>query len=117
MVQGHGYNKEKCKKLQQHDNKDINRRRDMNIRLVRPQIEHKSKALAFRQEFFDAGEHVINGSELLDQTDDYEEWLRSVTDNTHKETVNPNWVVTDTFFAFFSSDVNSFLFSSILANS
>ena len=72
----------------------------MNIRLVRPQIEHKSKALAFRQEFFDAGEHVINGSELLDQTDDYEDWLKSVTDNTDKETVNPDWVVTGTFFAF-----------------
>ncbi len=31
--------------------------------------------------------------------DSYEEWLKSVTDNTSEDTVNPDWVVTDTFFA------------------
>nr|MCR5083180.1 GNAT family N-acetyltransferase [Parasporobacterium sp.] len=31
--------------------------------------------------------------------DDYDEWLTSVTNNSCAETVNPNWVVTDTFFA------------------
>ena len=50
--------------------------------------------------FFDRGESTINGSELLDQMDSYDEWLRSVTDNTASETVNPAWVVTDTYFAF-----------------
>jgi predicted acetyltransferase len=42
---------------------------------------------------------VINGSELLDRIDDYGEWLRSVTDNAIAETVSPDWVLTDTFFA------------------
>ena len=42
---------------------------------------------------------VINGSELLGKTDSYEDWLKSVTDNTSPNTVNPDWVVTDTFFA------------------
>ena len=42
---------------------------------------------------------VINGSELLDKTDSYEDWLKSVTDNMSPATVSPNWVVTDTFFA------------------
>ena len=42
---------------------------------------------------------VINGSELLGKTDSYEDWLKSVTDNISPDTVNPNWVVTDTFFA------------------
>lgn len=42
---------------------------------------------------------IINGSELLDKTDDYDEWLKAVIANTKMETVNPNWVVTDTFFA------------------
>ena len=69
------------------------------IKLVRPNRELKDKALDFKKEFFDNNEHVINGSELLDQTDDYDEWLKSVTDNISPETVNPNWVVTDTFFA------------------
>lgn len=69
------------------------------IRLVRPAAEHKEQALDFRREFFDCGENVINGSELLDRIDDYGEWLRSVTDNAIAETVSPDWVLTDTFFA------------------
>ncbi|MBR5798871.1 MAG: GNAT family N-acetyltransferase [Lachnospiraceae bacterium] len=71
----------------------------MTIRLVRPTIDHKEQAVNYRQEHFDFGERIINGSELWDQTENYEEWLTSVTDNTKAETVNPNWVVTDTFFA------------------
>ena len=69
------------------------------ITLVRPDSQLKDKALDFKQEFLDNGEHTINGSELLDQTEDYDEWLRNVTANTSPETVNPAWVVTDTFFA------------------
>ena len=42
---------------------------------------------------------IINGSELFDKTESYEEWIKSITDNANDETVNPNWVVTDTFFA------------------
>ena len=51
------------------------------ITLRRPKKEDKEKALAFRKEFFDRGESTINGSELLDQMDSYDEWLKSVTDN------------------------------------
>lgn len=69
------------------------------IRLVRPGPEHKEKALAFREEFFAQGEPVIFGSELLDQTELYEDWLDAVTRNACPATVNPNWVLTDTFFA------------------
>lgn len=71
----------------------------MTIRLVRPTQELKKKAIDFRQEFFDNDETIINGSELLDKTDNYEDWLKAVTANTKVETVNPSWVVTDTFFA------------------
>lgn len=69
------------------------------IRLVRPNKEHKMQALDFKQEFFGNNEKIINGSELLDQMENYEEWLVSVTNNISEETVNPAWVVTDTFFA------------------
>ena len=69
------------------------------IKLVRPNSGLKDKALEFKQEFLDNNEHTINGSELLDQMDDYDQWLRSVTDNTSPETVSSDWVVTDTFFA------------------
>ena len=76
----------------------------MNIRLVRPEMKHKEAALEFKREFIDAGTPVINGSEMLDNTDSYEEWLDSVTANTSPETVNPSWVVTDTFFALDEND-------------
>ena len=69
------------------------------IKLIRPSKELKEKALAFKKEFFDNNESVINGSELLDKTDDYDQWLAAVTANTNPETVNPVWVLTDTFFA------------------
>ena len=69
------------------------------IRLIRPTLELKEKAMEFRQEFFDNNEMIINGSELFDKTESYEEWIKSVTDNIDAETVNPDWVVTDTFFA------------------
>lgn len=71
----------------------------MSIKLVRPTTSLKEQALDYRQEHFDNNETIINGSELFDKTDSYEEWLKSVTDNTKAETVNPDWVITDTFFA------------------
>lgn len=72
---------------------------ETKITLVRPTIEMKQKALEYRKEHFDNGEMVINGSELFDKIECYEEWLKKVYDNTLLETVDPNWVVTDTFFA------------------
>ena len=71
----------------------------MKLKLVRPALEMKEAALEYRQEHFDNNETIINGSELFDKTESYEAWLQSVTDNTSPDTVNPNWVVTDTFFA------------------
>lgn len=71
----------------------------MIINLVRPTEELKEEAINFRQDFFDNDETIIDGSEMFDKTDRYEDWLKSVIANTNLETVNPNWVVTDTFFA------------------
>lgn len=76
----------------------------MSIRLARPEITHKDEALAFKQEFFEHGEKVINGSEMLDCMDSYEDWLKSVTTNADPDTVNPQWVLTDTFFAIDNHD-------------
>ena len=74
------------------------------ITLKRPTKEYESEALAFKQEFIENGETTINGSELLDQMDSYDEWLKSVTDNISPDTVNSEWVVTDTYFAFDEDD-------------
>ena len=57
----------------------------MEIRLVRPTAELRDKATGFRQEFFDNGEMIINGSELLDKTESYDDWLKAVTDNMSEE--------------------------------
>jgi predicted acetyltransferase len=74
------------------------------ISLRRPSKEHEAEANAFKKEFFATGNDTINGSELLDRMDSYDEWLKSVSDNTSPETVNPAWVVTDTYFAFDDDD-------------
>lgn len=77
---------------------------DNNIYLVRPSLELKEEALLYRKEHFESEENIIYGSELFDQTESYEEWLSLVTLNTSKETVDKNWVVTDTFFAIRKND-------------
>jgi len=76
----------------------------MSIRLIKPSLERKEEALKFRQEFFDYGEKVINGSEMLDCTEAYEKWLSMVEANACPETVSSSWVVTDTFFAIDEKD-------------
>ena len=74
------------------------------ITLRKPIKEYESEAAAFKKEFIDNGETTINGSELLDQMDSYDAWLKSITDNASSDTVNPSWVVTDTYFAFDEND-------------
>ena len=41
---------------------------------------------------------------MLDKMDDYREWCRIIDANTKEETVNPDWVITDTFFAVDGND-------------
>ena len=74
------------------------------IRLVKPILELRKEALEYRQEHFDFGEQVINGSELFDKIDSYDEWLEKIVANASIETVDSNWVLTDTFFAVRMSD-------------
>ena len=74
------------------------------IWLVKPTLELEKEALKYRQEHFDFGEQVINGSELFDKISSYSEWLEKVIANESLKTVDPNWVLTDTFFAVRVSD-------------
>lgn len=70
------------------------------IKLIRPTKDMEAAAMGFRQAFFDSGEQVINGSELLDREEvSYENWRMRVKAQESAETADPNWVVTDTFFA------------------
>lgn len=68
------------------------------VKLVKPQLKHKEDAENFKQEFFDHGEKIINGSSLFDQMN-YEDWLLHLEKNSSPKTVDENWVVADTFFA------------------
>ena len=74
------------------------------LQLVKPTLSLKNEALNYRREHFDYEEYVINGSELFDKIQSYEEWLEKVTANSKSETVDPNWVLTDTFFVIRLSD-------------
>ena len=65
------------------------------IWLVKPTLELEKEALKYRQEHFDFGEQVINGSELFDKISSYSEWLEKVIANASLKTVDPNWVLTD----------------------
>jgi predicted acetyltransferase len=69
------------------------------IVLVRPDKDLEEQAIDYKQEHFSHGETEIDGSELWDKMDSYSEWLEMVTKNSCKDTVNPDWVVTDTYFA------------------
>lgn len=70
----------------------------MDIELVVPSKELASEALAYRQEHFDHNEPDLHGGALLDQTASYNDWLEQVINNSNEETVNPDWVVSSTFF-------------------
>jgi predicted acetyltransferase len=74
------------------------------VKLVVPNKEHENAAIAYRQEHFDFGEDIINGSTLFDKIDSYEEWLSYIKKISNKETVQPDWVVSSVFFGIRESD-------------
>ena len=75
-----------------------------DILLLAPTPEMAEAALEFRQEFFDAGESIINGSALLDLTPRYADWLAQVQANSRAETVSPDWVRSEVYFAVRAAD-------------
>lgn len=74
------------------------------ICLVAPTPEMEQEVTAFRQEFFDAGEQIINGSALLDKTPSYADWLARVQANARAETVQAGWVRSELYMAVRVSD-------------
>lgn len=74
------------------------------IILTFPSKEFESQAIEYKQEFFDHGEMIINGSSLWDKTDSYDLWLEQVINNSHKETARPDWVPVSAFFGVRKAD-------------
>ena len=63
-----------------------------------PALRHKAAAEDFKNDFFEIGERVINGSAMFDQMD-FEQWLVHNTNNRDENNVNSGWVAATTFFA------------------
>ena len=74
------------------------------ILLVSPNKAMEAAALDYRREHFENHEFELHGSSLLDTTNSYDAWLKQLSDNSNEETVNPDWVVSSTFFAVRKSD-------------
>ena len=74
------------------------------VTLVKADERYKEEVLEFKQEFFDCGESVINGSALLDQLS-FEEWMDLVKKNENIETVSKDWAVSSVFFLMLDSKV------------
>lgn len=75
------------------------------MKLVQPILAWKAQAISFKQEFFDHGETVIDGSDLWDQIESYEAWLCALERNTKEETCDPNWVVSKTWFGIIDNEI------------
>ncbi len=73
------------------------------LKLVTPTEAHQAAAEAFKNEFLEHGEPIINGSALLDQME-YLPWLKNIRNNNNPRTVSSDWVVSSTFFAVRESD-------------
>lgn len=71
--------------------------------LVKPTIDMKQDALDYKNEHFQTGENIINGSALLDDLE-YEEWIARVEKNADRNTVCSDWVNASTFFVVRESD-------------
>lgn len=72
----------------------------MNLQLVKPELQWKQSAISFKQEFFDYQERIIDGSDLWDQIDSYEEWLEVLKRNEQQATCDPDWVVSHTWLPY-----------------
>jgi predicted acetyltransferase len=69
------------------------------IELIVPGKNHESMAAEFIKEHLDNNEHDIHGGALIEKLSSYDEWLRLLKANSHKQTVENDWVVSSTFFA------------------
>lgn len=74
-----------------------------DIELVKPEKKHKEIIIDFIKEHQDNGEFEIHGGALVEKLD-FDVWLKQIIDNSRKETVHENWVVSSTFLAIRKKD-------------
>ena len=67
------------------------------MKLIKPEKKCENQIMDFKEEFLKNDEDVIYGSESLEQTDNYEEWLESIQNNNSEETLAEGDVLTDVY--------------------
>lgn len=70
----------------------------MMITLIKPTLEHKEKALLFKNDFI-LNNEIIHGGAKLQDFNFYEDWLNHLEKISSKETVYDEFVPSTTFFA------------------
>lgn len=73
------------------------------IKLIKPGKCHESMVADFLKEHLHNGETDIHGGALIERSD-YNTWLKQLSDNSDKSTVDKGWVVSSTFFAVSEND-------------
>lgn len=74
------------------------------LELIKPTKELEKEAFEYKQEHIENGESELHGSALFDKIDIYDDWLKLLKANSKEKTVDPNWVVSSTFFVVRKSD-------------
>ena len=69
----------------------------LKISLVVPAKEHETQVKEYIEEHKSFGEFDLHGGALIEKKT-YDEWLQQLNNNLNEKTVNPEWVVSSTFF-------------------
>ena len=69
----------------------------LKISLVIPTKEHETQVKEYIEEHSKYEENDIHGGALIEKIH-YDDWLKQLENNSNEKTVNPEWVVTSTFF-------------------
>ncbi|WP_342668657.1 hypothetical protein [endosymbiont 'TC1' of Trimyema compressum] len=70
-----------------------------NLILLKPTKEHETAALEYLEEHLSIGEQDLHGASLLEKMNTYSDWLEHLEQQSHKDTLNLDWVVSGTRFA------------------
>jgi len=73
------------------------------IELIKPEKKHKEIIIDFIKEHQENNEFEIHGGALVEKLD-YDTWLKQIDDNSKKDTVDKNWVVSSTFLVIRKKD-------------
>lgn len=75
-----------------------------SLKLVKPNLSYKEQVLNLKKEHRAKGETIIHGAPLLDNYENYEDWLIHLKETENKETIPPEWVLATTFLALRKDD-------------